>query len=157
VKGVQVTDLKIGRAGASDGAGIATVYLTSTAKLGFLPRRHNGQDTWHHFATMPTRQECWIVEGQGRIAAFLAITPGWIDHLYVHPTAQSRGFGSALLKQANLILPDGFELWTFQQNKQARAFYDRHGLHITERTDGRRNEEHLPDLKYTWRPEGKNA
>lgn len=140
------------RARASDGAGIATVYLTATAKLGFIPRRHDGPDIWHHFTTLPTKQECWIVRDQGRIAAFLATTPGWIDHLYVHPKAQGRGLGSVLLEHAKRTLPLGFELWTFQQNRRAQTFYDHKGLHVSERTDGRRNEEHLPDLKYAWRP-----
>ena len=150
-----MTDSKVIRARAADGAGIATVYLSSTAKLGFLPRRHSGQDTWNHFATMPTKQACWVVRDSGRITAFLATQTGWIDHLYVHPSAQSRGHGTTLLEQAKRALPQGFELWTFQQNTRARAFYDTKGLFITERTDGRRNEEHLPDLKYVWRPEGK--
>lgn len=140
------------RARAADGAGVATVYLTATSKLGFLPRCHNGPDTWHHFATMPSKQECWIARNNGRIAAFLAITPGWIDHLYVHPFAQGCGHGTALLEQAKRTLPKGFELWTFQQNRRARTFYDNSGLYVTERTDGRRNEEYLPDLKYVWRP-----
>ncbi len=140
------------RATSTDGAGVATVYLTATAKLGFLPRRHDGWDMWHHFSTMPARQETWIVRAGGRVAAFLALSPDWIDHLYVHPAAQNRRLGTALLNQAKQNSPKGFQLWTFQQNTGAQRFYDRHGLMIEERTDGRRNEEGLPDLKYVWRP-----
>ena len=140
------------RATSTDGAGVATVYLTATAKLGFLPRRHDGWDMWHHFSTMPGRQETWIVRADGRVAAFLAMSQGWIDHLYVHPGAQNRGAGSALLNHAKHKLPGGFQLWTFQQNTGAQRFYDRHGLQIAERTDGRRNDEGLPDLRYVWRP-----
>ncbi len=140
------------RANCADGAGVATVYLTATAKLGFLPRRHDGWDMWHHFSTLPARQETWIVRADGRVAAFLATSPDWVDHLYVHPTAQNRGLGSALLTQAKHILREGFQLWTFQQNTDAQRFYERHGLMIAERTDGRRNEEGLPDIRYVWRP-----
>jgi hypothetical protein len=32
-------------------------------------------------------------------------------------------------------------LWVFQENLPARAFYERHGLHVIEETDGSRNEE----------------
>ncbi len=140
------------RATSTDGAGVATVYLTATAKLGFLPRRHDGWDMWHHFSTMPARQETWIVRADGRVAAFLAISPDWIDHLYVHPLAQNSGLGTALLSQAKTTSPTGFQLWTFQQNKGAQRFYARHGLEVAERTDGRRNEERLADLRYVWQP-----
>lgn len=137
---------------SAQGAGIATVYLTATAKLGFLPRRHNAADMWHHFSTMPTKQETWVAKHNGRIAAFLAMSPGWVDHLYVHPMAQNRGLGAALLTQAKRAAPKGLQLWTFRQNRGAQRFYERNGLTIAERTEGRRNEEHLADLRYVWRP-----
>lgn len=145
----------ITRARSADGAGIAAVYLTATAKLGFLPRRHDGPDMWHHFSTLPSKQRVWIAQQGGRIAAFLAMSPGWpnwVDHLYVHPSAQNKGLGTALLNQAMLSAPQGFQLWTFCQNRGAQRFYERHGLIIAERTDGRRNEEGLADLRYVWRP-----
>ncbi len=142
----------ITRARSADGAGIAAVYLSTTAKLGFLPRRHDAADMWHHFATMPTKQETWILRHQGRIAAFLALSPGWIDHLYVHPSAQNDGLGRALLAHAKHVSPSGFQLWTFRLNKGAQKFYERHGLTLAEQTDGRRNEERLADLRYVWRP-----
>lgn len=143
------------RAHSAQGAGIATVYLTATAKLGFLPRRHDGPDMWHHFSALPTQQETWVAKHNGRIAAFLAMSPGWpcwIDHLYVHPSAQNGGLGTALLNQAKRSAPDGLQLWTFRQNRGAQRFYERNGLTIAERTDGRRNEEHLADLRYVWWP-----
>lgn len=140
---------------AADGAGVATVYLTATAKLGFLPRRHDGADIWHHFSTLPTKQETWIAKYDGRIAGFLAMSPGWpnwVDHLYCHPSTQNRGLGTALLAQAMQSAPRGFQLWTFCQNRGAQRFYERHGLTIAERTDGRRNEERLADIRYVWSP-----
>ncbi len=151
-----MSKVDIGRAQSADGAGIAAVYLTATAKLGFLPRRHNGADMWHHFSTMPTKQETWIARHGGRIAGFLAVSPrwpNWVDHLYVHPSTQNKGLGAALLSHAKRSAPQGFQLWTFCQNRPARRFYERHGLTIAERTDGRRNEERMADLRYVWQPE----
>ncbi|MCE7998894.1 MAG: GNAT family N-acetyltransferase [Rhodobiaceae bacterium] len=147
-----MSKVHITRARSADGAGIAAVYLTATAKLGFLPRRHDGLDMWHHFSSLPTKQKVWVARQGGRIAAFLAMSPDWIDHLYVHPTAQNRGLGTALLSQAMRSAPQGFQLWTFFQNRGAQRFYERHRLTIAERTDGRRNEEGLADLRYIWRP-----
>ena len=46
--------------------------------------------------------------------------------------------------------PDGFSLWTFQQNLRARRFYERHGFVAVEETDGLGNEERAPDVRYLW-------
>jgi hypothetical protein len=49
--------------------------------------------------------------------------------------------------------PDGLGLWTFQVNGSAQRFYERHGFIAVERTDGLRNEEHEPDVRYVWKPQ----
>jgi len=144
------------RARASDGAGIATCYLRSTAKLGFLRRCHDGEDMWRHFQAVVHNKETWVITHKGRLAAFLALVPAEpaepaeIEHLYVHPAHQGSGLGTQLLDHAKTRLDTGFHLWTFCQNKQARGFYARHGLQIELMTDGRRNEEKLPDMRFVW-------
>lgn len=138
------------RARASDGAGIAACYLRSTAKLGFLRRCHDGEDMWRHFHGIVHNNETWVITHNGRLAAFMALEPAEIEHLYVHPAHQGAGLGTQLLDHAKTRLDTGFRLWTFCQNKQARAFYARHGLQIEQITDGRRNEEKLPDIRFVW-------
>ena len=46
---------------------------------------------------------------------------------------------------------DVLQLWTFQGNVKARAFYERRGFTAAEFTDGEGNEERLPDVRYEWR------
>ena len=41
------------------------------------------------------------------------------------------------------------ELWVFQRNTGAVAFYEAHGFAIVEATDGD-NEEQEPDFRMTW-------
>jgi hypothetical protein len=55
-----------------------------------------------------------------------------------------------LLAKVKKERPTGFRLWTFQANTGARRFYERHGCKAVEFTDGRRNEEKLPDVLYAW-------
>ena len=59
----------------------------------------------------------------------MALSPGWIDQLYVVPARQGRGIGSALVRRAlERQAEEGWEplqLWTFQVNTRARAFYAR--------------------------------
>ena len=89
-----------------------------------------------------------------RITGFAAIHDEpekiWLDHLYIAPIAQGLGLGSALLDKVRTQRPQGFSLWTFQQNRGARRFYERHGLTLARLTDGRDNEEKLPDALYVW-------
>jgi ribosomal protein S18 acetylase RimI-like enzyme len=84
---------------------------------------------------------------------FIALGDATIDHLYVEPEMTGRGIGSALLEHAKEQRPEGFSLWTFQQNEGARRFYERHGLRVIRLTDGRDNEEKTPDALYAWRAE----
>tara|TARA_R110001599_G_scaffold78314_2_gene212960 strand:- start:1604 stop:2065 length:462 start_codon:yes stop_codon:yes gene_type:complete len=73
----------------------------------------------------------------------------WIDHLYLLPSAWRCGLGSALLRRAQAASPH-LQLWTFQRNLVARHFYESHDCRAAEFTDGARNEESEPDVRYVW-------
>jgi putative acetyltransferase len=85
----------------------------------------------------------------GRLVGFIAFSNGWIDQLYVLPDWQGQGIGKALLDIAKGRCPK-LRLWTFQQNKPARQFYERNGFVPIEETDGHDNEEKAPDVLYEW-------
>ncbi len=79
----------------------------------------------------------------------IAFRDDWIEQLYVLPDAQGRGIGSALLAIAQQGA-DQLQLWTFQRNARARRFYEARGFVSIEETDGGRNEEQEPDVRYLW-------
>ena len=85
-----------------------------------------------------------------RLLGHLALLPGWIDHLYVEPVRHGDGIGTALVRHAMAEEAD-LQLWTFQSNVRARRFYERLGFVAEEWTDGERNEERMPDVRYRWR------
>ena len=85
-----------------------------------------------------------------RIIGVLATSTGWIDQLYIAPGFQGRGLGSRLLKNAQGAATGLLQLWTFQRNSRARAFYERHGFVAVRQTEGE-NEENEPDVLYVWR------
>ncbi len=98
------------------------------------------------------RDEIHVAEVDGRVVGFVALAGSVLEHLYVEPEAQSRGIGGALLALAKELRPEGFELWVFQRNEQARAFYERRGL-LPRRAHGRsRQRVREPDARYEWRP-----
>lgn len=87
------------------------------------------------------------------LVGFVALLPGWIDHFYVEPARHGEGIGSALVALAQRE-QDDLQLYTFQSNVRARALYERHGFAVAELTDGQRNEEQMPDIRYRWRCAG---
>lgn len=93
--------------------------------------------------------ELWGVFDEATLCGFVALIPGWIDHLYVDPELHRRGIGSRLVKFAQAQQPE-LRLYTFQSNAPARALYELHGFIIEEMTDGHRNEEKMPDITYRW-------
>ena len=139
-----------------DAAAIAVVHrLAMRVSLPFLPELHTAEeDLWFVRERLSANNVVWVAEVAGAVAGYIAFHDGWIDHLFVHPDHQGRGLGPVLLDKA---LEDGAErqLWTFQQNTRARAFYEKRGFVAAEFTDGEGNEEKTPDVRYVW--PGKNS
>jgi GNAT superfamily N-acetyltransferase len=75
---------------------------------------------------------------------------GWIDHLYLDPSAVGLGLGTILLEQAKLTLSAPIRLYTFQENIDARRFYTRRGFKEIALTEGALNEERVPDVLLEW-------
>lgn len=145
--------MRIRQAEPEDAEAIAAVFTPSFATLTFLPRLHTAEeDRWFVSKLLLPRHEVWVAEEGGRLIGFAALSEDMLDHLYVHPHAQGRGVGAALLAKAQERRPDGFSLWCFQQNEQARRFYDAHGCRVVRLTDGSTNEYRSPDVLYEWRP-----
>jgi ribosomal protein S18 acetylase RimI-like enzyme len=146
--------VRIRAATPEDADAIAEVFIASFATLSFLPRLHTNAETIDFIANKVLReQEVLVAEQNGGIVGFVAMAHGnFLEHLYVHPDSQGRGVGRVLLMRAKQRMPDGFRLWLFQQNTQARRFYERHGLRAIEFTEGAGNEEQMPDALYEWRP-----
>jgi ribosomal protein S18 acetylase RimI-like enzyme len=67
------------------------------------------------------------------IAGFIAMKDRHIDQLFVDPSSQRRGIGSALLSQALQSVPGRITLDVFEENRGARAFYEKHGFRPRDR------------------------
>ena len=91
-----------------------------------------------------------VVEGEGRVIAFLAMRDAFIDHLYVDPEFQNRGVGKAMLDHARQLSPEHLWLYTLQINMDARAFYERNGF-TAEKFGISPPPESEPDVEYHWR------
>jgi ribosomal protein S18 acetylase RimI-like enzyme len=117
--------------------------------LSFLPVLHDDAEDRAYFAGVVEREEVTLSEDNGVPVAFLALDGDEVDHLYVHPDHHRRGHGARLLTHAQ-ARRDHLELWVFQRNHGAIAFYAAHGFAVAASTDGSGNEEHEPDHRMTW-------
>jgi ribosomal protein S18 acetylase RimI-like enzyme len=142
-------------ASAADVRVVADIFTASRRDaLPYLPELHSDDDTYGHFANVVT-QRCaiWLAEQEGRIIGFMAWNAATehIDHLYLLPGHYRRGVGSSLLEKAKALSRGRIQLFAFQRNARARAFYERHGFHAVWFGDGAENEEREPDVLYEWR------
>ena len=79
-------------------------------------------------AVVSTQNKVWVASDQERILAMIAFSDSEVDQLYVAPEAQGRGLGSRLLSVAKGASDGALRLYTFQANRNGRAFYANQGF-----------------------------
>lgn len=147
-----VTSTALRPATADDAPRLTEVHLRARAEaMPWLATVHDEQETASWMAEVVLRELTVLVAEDGEVQGFVALSPGWVEHLYVAPGAQGRGVGSLLLHAAQERSPAGLQLWTFARNVRARRFYERAGFVLQEQGDGSGNEEREPDCLYRWR------
>jgi ribosomal protein S18 acetylase RimI-like enzyme len=119
-------------------------------RLQFLIDLHDEHEDRQYLSgvVMPNN-EMHVAEAGGQVVGFIAFAGGWVNHLYVAPPFQGRGVGTRLLALAKAAGP-ALQLWAFEANTPAIAFYARQGFRVVERTDGAANEARRPDVRMEW-------
>lgn len=87
-------------------------------------------------------------EADEKVVGILAVAGSELNQLYIHNDYQGAGIGSRLLEIAKEMSAT-LRLFTFEVNKNAQKFYEKHGFKIIGR--GFENEENLPDILYEWK------
>jgi len=143
-----LTIRRLGFAGMDDAAVVHRVAFDD--RLPWLADLHTPEEDRSHFREHVFQKcEVWGALDNTRLIGIIAFREGWIDHLYVLPSAQGHGVGTALLDVAKSAYSP-LNLWTFQRNTQARRFYETRGFVLIKETDGTTNEEKEPDALYRW-------
>jgi GNAT superfamily N-acetyltransferase len=141
------TRFRCRRATLDDAGGIAAVFSSSLRRLTL----HTVEED-RRFIENIILKECEVIvaEGEAGIVSFLARNGEEIRLLYSHPDFIGSGAGSLLLDAVKKSSVVALELWCFQANERARRFYEERGFQAVRFTDGRDNEEKVPDVRYRW-------
>lgn len=134
-----------------DGPKVGAVFTAARSAMSYVPQLHSAEeDMAYYAAAVRYASSVTVAEVDGAVVGFSLVHDGMLDALYVEPSSQGRGIGSALLDRAQEAHPEGLQLWVFEQNTGAQALYARAGFVEVERTDGSGNEEGLPDRRLRW-------
>jgi ribosomal protein S18 acetylase RimI-like enzyme len=137
-----------------DAKAITAVFIHSRRTfISYAPIAHTESEisTWIGATLIPSGSVVvWEAENQvvGFIATSVDDNSSWIDQLYVLPDWTGSGIGNKLLQHAQRSLARPIKLYTFQQNMNARSFYEHHGYKAIKFSSGENNEEGCPDVLY---------
>lgn len=139
-----------------DAKSVTNVYLLSRKTfVKFAPLAHSDVEIeqWITEKLIPSGNVTVAVHDK-RVVGMMVLAKGgknnWLDHLYLHPDFVGRGIGSHMLERAKAELGAPIQLYTFQENRGAIRFYERHGFVPIEYGDGSGNEEKCPDVLMRW-------
>lgn len=128
----------------------AVFHAARAAGLPFLSVLHTAQEDREYFGHLIADGGVTVALDDGRLAGFIALGKKRVEQLYVDPAHWRRGIGTRLLRHAQAARPAGLDLWVFQHNLGAIAFYERHGFQVAETTEGEGNDEREPDALMVW-------
>ena len=89
-----------------------------------------------------------IEEGTDKVVGMMAVGGSELDQLYIHVEYQGMGIGTQLLNLAKELSPGKLQLFTFDINKKAQVFYEKHGFTIIGR--GVESNSGMADIRYEW-------
>jgi ribosomal protein S18 acetylase RimI-like enzyme len=118
----------------------------------WMPRVHPHAEVVKHYESeVATKRQTIVAVDGSRVRGFVTMTPdGFVTALHVEAASRDQGIGGLLLERAKRELSPEVNLYSFQANEKANAFYQRHGFAEINRTSGD-NEENLPDILMEWR------
>jgi GNAT superfamily N-acetyltransferase len=142
------------QATAADAARVASLLIdTRAAFMPYVPSLRGDEElrAWVAGHLIPSGGVV-VAEILGSVAGVMHTErrgqTSWITQMAVAPALVGNGIGSLLLAHAIRTSAPPIRLHTFQANRDARRFYERHGFLAVEFTDGQANEERCPDVLY---------
>lgn len=147
-----MNDFDIRAARPTDAGRVGDILSGFIDETDWMPRIHTRAEDLRFAGDMIEKGWVTVAEKSGQVQGFVARHFEKIHALYVDSAVRGQGCGMALLELMKTDMRH-LTLWTFEANQSAQKFYLRHGFAEAERTDGARNDEGLPDIRYVWQRE----
>ena len=144
--------IRLRAAAETDAGSVGAILSEFVDTTPWMPRLHSRAEDIAHAGALIARGWVTVAEAAEGVVGFAARDGAELNALYVAQAARGQGVGSDLLAQAKRDT-GSLALWTFEANAPARRFYLAHGFAETDRTDGSRNDEGLPDIRFEWKRE----
>jgi ribosomal protein S18 acetylase RimI-like enzyme len=145
VNGWHITD-----ADGSDVSALARILGDWVRETEWMPVLHSPEDDEGFVAGLLGTHKVRVARRGADRLGFLARQGGHVQALHVAAGSRGLGIGKALLDEVKAV-ESSVALWTFQANDRAIALYRREGFCEAARTDGKDNDERLPDVRLIWR------
>lgn len=133
-----------------DGHAVGDILYDFLGNTSWMPKLHSRRKTRAFCDMMVGRGWVTVAVIGNQIVGFLSREGQFIHALYVARGKCGQHIGHQLLRDAQMQ-ENALELWTFRANEGAQRFYLREGFKEMERSDGQRNDEGLPDIRYRWK------
>lgn len=137
----------------ADAAAIAHIHMSSRAEtMPYLPPQKRNHEQVTRWAAEVLLEECrtWVAVRGTEVLGYAGLESDVLEYLYLLPDVRRQGIGTLLLDEVKRNSPGGLRLQVFEQNTEARAFYQRNGFTVLATGDGSGNMENLPDLTLGW-------
>lgn len=89
-----------------------------------------------------------IEKSSNKVVGLMIMGGSELEQLYIHLDYQGMGIGTQLLNLAKELSPEKLQLYTFEVNKKAQRFYEKHGFTIIGR--GIESDSGMADIRYEW-------
>jgi GNAT superfamily N-acetyltransferase len=132
----------------ADAPAMARILRGWADQTGWMPGLHRPDEDVGFCAHLVATHAVSVLDLSGP-RGFLARDRAEIVALFLAPQVRGLGHGTALLDRAKAA-SDHLSLWTFSANPGAIAFYRRNGFAELAQSDGRGNEERMPDVRMAW-------
>lgn len=116
---------------------------------------HGWEEQLNYLETIVAEHSVYlgIEEDTDKVVGMMAVGGSELDQLYIHVDYQGMGIGSQLLNLAKELSPGKLQLYTFEVNKMAQLFYEKHGFTIIAR--GIESQSGMADIRYEWVKDGR--
>lgn len=126
------------------------MWRASMEKALGIKDHHSWEEQLHYLKTIVKENSVYlgIEEHTDKVVGMMAVAGSELDQLYIRVDYQGIGIGTRLLNLAKELSPGNLQLYTFEVNKGAQLFYEKHGFTVIGR--GTESQSGMADIRYEW-------